>query len=622
MLKKIIICLSVLLLSFTVIFQPKHNAEAAVVGKVVSLAAKQAVKEAIEKSAVQTVGSLALKEVSSDIAKNYTKKEGFKLVVIEGTKNNPKKVAQVIDITKITSTQKKQLNNRISELLEQKIYGSELATWQKWLDVIVPIWSAAAVGTVVGLMLTGDMQNMINDISFQALTDLGFIGASQTITTGNIKTPIGFSDTSSGKVTSLDGDIIADGFQSVLPPDFAYQEIYSWGDTASGTGTNVVLLKTNPPETILANNAIIIWDFMQNWENELSAWTNNDFTTSGNFEFTVLGTDSKQRIYNYANGSGSWSMLSHIPFSAMYYYKNGELVRSYSKVEWSGSAKMHELLPISKAKRIIMEPVRIIDDMFVNTITLITYSGDVYQQITKGALSTVTAWNFPITEVKIRMPESLDSSIYEPKYRVTVASNKEMIEIKPYTPVQNDVSFLTPDELVVKSPGDLNVLDDKGVILTPTIQPNGDIIYTNPYGETIPEEKLDLSPQQSISILPNGQPVPDIYGDPLTGSPSPPDSGDTGKPSEGASIPNAPNLLVAFGEFLLACIMYVVRLATFIMTIPKIEAKEFGGVVGETVTYFKNIQYGNIKPYTILLTLVNLLFGFLVYKILRRVFNG
>ena len=622
MFKKIIICLSVLLLTFTVVFQPKQNAEAAVVGKVVSLSAKIAVKEAIEKSAVQTVGSLALKEVSSDIAKNYTKKQGFKLVVVEGTKNNPKKVAQVIDITKMTSTQKKQLNNRIGDLLEEKIHGAKLATWQNWLDMIVPIWSAVAVGTVVHLTLTGDMQKMINEIAYQALTDLGFITSSVPVSSGNIKTPIGFGDAEKGSITSFDGNIVADGYQSVLPPDVAFQYESNWGNTS--ISTNATNISVTLSETVLANNSIFIFDFKQNYENELSAWINTTYNLNLLF-YEIEGRSSSQKInFNSDSNGVNWLTHSHIPFTEQYYYQNGKLVsqKDISKGSWNSISSITKMLPINKAKRIIIEPVRIVNDMFVNTITLITYTGDVFQQVTKGKSSTIAGWNFPIETVSFRMFETLDSSLYNPQYRVTVASNKELIEIKPYEPVENDIAFITPGELVVKSPGDLNIVDDKGVILTPTIQPNGDIIYTNPYGDAIPEEKLNLSPQQSISILPNGQPVPDIYDNPLTGSPSSPDNGDTGKPTETPSIPNAPNLLVAFGEFLLACIMYVVRLATFIMTIPKIEAKEFGGTVGEAVTYFKNVQYGNIKPYTILLTLVNLLFGFLVYKILRRVFNG
>lgn len=115
--------------------------------------------------------------------------------------------------------------------------------------------------------------------------------------------------------------------------------------------------------------------------------------------------------------------------------------------------------------------------------------------------------------------------------------------------------------------------------------------------------------------------TPFIKTDTVTDTPGP-----TPDPTPDPDVPPAswnPFVwLLPFLDFLLACINYVVKLGAYVLKIPGVPEKPIPAPYGSIFTFFKSIQYGNIKPYDLMITVASTLFGFGIFRILRKVWNS
>lgn len=166
MFKKTVILLSTIVLTFAfVTYQPKKVDAAA--STVVSFAAKQALKAATKSAVADTVGSLALKTVSKEVAENYVKKEGLNLVVLEGGKKAMVK-------TTMNQTEKVALKKEIDNVIDLKIYGNSPG-WVKFIDWFVGVGAVVLVGQVLYAAVTGEMSDFISEIFNEAMRNLGWL---------------------------------------------------------------------------------------------------------------------------------------------------------------------------------------------------------------------------------------------------------------------------------------------------------------------------------------------------------------------------------------------------------------------------------------------------------------
>lgn len=180
MFKKIMILLSTIVLTFAfVTHQPKKVDAAA--GTVVSFAAKQALKAATKSAVADTVGSLALKTATKEVAENYVKKEGLNLVVLEGGKKAMVK-------TTMNQTEKVALKKEIDNVIDLKIYGNAPG-WVKFIDWFVGVGAVVLVGQVLYAAVTGEMSGFITEIFNEAMINLGWMAPAVPLTVdGNVPT--------------------------------------------------------------------------------------------------------------------------------------------------------------------------------------------------------------------------------------------------------------------------------------------------------------------------------------------------------------------------------------------------------------------------------------------------
>lgn len=152
---------TVLVYSFT----PKY-AEASP-GAVVSFAAKQAAKAIVKSSVTRSVGNLALKEATEDLAKNYVKKEGFKLIVVEGGK---KEMAKAV----LTTVEKDALKKNIDNVIDLKVYGNA-PSWVKFVDWFIGIGTVILIGELLYAAITGDAQDFLDEVFYEAMRMTGLL---------------------------------------------------------------------------------------------------------------------------------------------------------------------------------------------------------------------------------------------------------------------------------------------------------------------------------------------------------------------------------------------------------------------------------------------------------------
>lgn len=81
-------------------------------------------------------------------------------------------------------------------------------------------------------------------------------------------------------------------------------------------------------------------------------------------------------------------------------------------------------------------------------------------------------------------------------------------------------------------------------------------------------------------------------------------------------------LLLPFLNFLFAGINFVIKLGMFLAHIPLVPEKNLPDPYGKMFITLKDYKVGNLTPYNLMITLATTLFGFTIYRILRRVFNG
>lgn len=171
-------------------------------------------------------------------------------------------------------------------------------------------------------------------------------------------------------------------------------------------------------------------------------------------------------------------------------------------------------------------------------------------------------------------------------------------------------------------------------ILDPLRNPGIDSI-----SETSPIEIPSSIPKEVEIIVPTANDYPEVvetpWNDPVTEwDPTPkPDPGtdptDPTTPGDGDGGDSKPPsiwkpwlFLLPFLEFLIACINFVIKLGTFLVTIPRIPPEPLPGTFGQMFTTLRNYNFNGFYPYNVMITLATTLFGFTIYKILRRVFNG
>jgi hypothetical protein len=160
----------------------------------------------------------------------------------------------------------------------------------------------------------------------------------------------------------------------------------------------------------------------------------------------------------------------------------------------------------------------------------------------------------------------------------------------------------------------------------PTIKPDGmpdqmevvipldDVGYDSPEPWNDPVQNFEPEPEPQPDPDPEPEPTPEPQPEPYPEEPYDPNN-----PTVPPSF-NPLGLLMPFLEFLLAMLYFLIRFADFIITIPFTPAKPFPEPYGAIVDWFMQLQYGPIRPYQLLMSVVSLIFGFFIYKMIRRVF--
>lgn len=529
MFKKIVILLSTIVLTFAfVTHQPKKVDAAA--STVVSFAAKQALKAATKSAVADTVGSLALKTASKEVAEKYVKKEGLNLVVLEGGKKAMVK-------TTMNQTEKIALKKEIDNVIDLKVYGNAPG-WVKFIDWFIGVGAVVLLGEVLYAKVTGDFTGFISEILNQAMSNLGWIvPAVQLGPNGEIPgdDPV--------RIPEDSPYVEPDHPTNPIPvPDYSRYVTYR---SATSTGTSLPTVTLNVPTSEYVDMNGFVW----------SAEVQHDVVypdTSFPTPFSILtnGTSNSPVNFSYLKSERllqmGWSATGFrgsFPVKETYltvklgsdYLINNEYVTSSLK-----SITLPTTFDHKKYNKIISQNnyydmnLRTVVSRFIMLNTSFNVPTLSVMSVKPFTGSTVLPSQSPLDNISYKFFSTSSSISLNPvTIRLGIHTSMEMALDVPYLPAPQIGTSDIRVPMISPQTGDIawpqkSIFPD-GYTYNPETQeildPVGNPV-TNP--ETIPE----LNPDPVIETAPNGEQVIDGVptGQPAPEPVSPPTGGGGGDP--------------------------------------------------------------------------------------------
>lgn len=171
--KPLIILLAIIIFLLPLMQIQQQTAQAAVTGKVISLAAKKIAKEVATDAAIEVVGNLALKHALPDPDGKYKVDTGKQLICLPGGKKDGVcETPAQLDVTRSKVT----IGNAVESELDKAINnGKHFTKWQKFLDWFAPLWAISFGVTFLTYAFDSDVRTMFNEIAMNALYSIGAI---------------------------------------------------------------------------------------------------------------------------------------------------------------------------------------------------------------------------------------------------------------------------------------------------------------------------------------------------------------------------------------------------------------------------------------------------------------
>lgn len=480
--------LSLFLVVGCVTYQPQPVD--AVVGKVVSYAAKKAAVWVAKETAEESIQKILKKKIDATdpLFNQYIKRVDYDLVNLNGkpylVRNN------------LSSAQKNALSDQVEKVVDRMMYGNN-AAWLSWVDW----WSigpAMLVGNIIFSEMTNENYSFINDVLFQALIDLGYMDEpAPNFTDSKTKEPIKHYD------------IPPDTDQPTKKRNYS-QVVNVQADNDSSVN---IALPVSPAYTPLDIGAFVV-EIVPNAAVSSMSGTTNSFawgypsiSSKPLMNFDVTGG------YAFRNEHGSWN-------DSIDMYVNGVLKQSGIK-----SIDLHRSFDstvLQKMNRYIYSW-----DMAAKTSTMVLQSTvdisvPTYSFVIKGEFKPYQSWADSVwyTVYPSRELKKTGFKVYQ-----TFLTDRMITPPTPRpAPQLKDVKPSNPEDYV-GSGGVINKDPNTG---KPTMAIPTTVIVQDPIKNPVKSD-----PKGGIIISkPNGDPVtdPDTELDPVTNKPEVKPNPTTGEP--------------------------------------------------------------------------------------------
>lgn len=532
MFKKIVILLSTIVLTFAFVTHQPKKVDAAV-STVVSFAAKQALKAATKSAVADTVGSLALKTASKEVAEKYVKKEGLNLVVLEGGKKAMVK-------TTMNQTEKIALKKEIDNVIDLKVYGNAPG-WVKFIDWFIGVGAVVLLGEVLYAKVTGDFTGFISEILNQAMSNLGWIVPAVQLGP-NGETP----GDDPVKIPQDSPVVEPDHPTNPVPvPDYSRYVTYR---SATSDGTSIPSVTLNVPSSEYVDMNGYVWsaEVMHDtvFPETRFPTTTYIYPNGGNNNTPVAFTNlrhSRELLFGQSSSYGGY--FGSFPIKD--FYVTVKLGETYLMKDVFMNSTTHSLtLPssfnASRYNKIISQNLyydvqsRNIVSRFIMLNTALSVPTLTVMAVKPFDGNTVLPSKKPLNSLRFRFWDTSSSISLNPvTIRLGIHTSMEMALDVPYLPAPQIGTSDIRVPMISPQTGDIawpqkSIFPD-GYTYNPETQeildPVGNPV-TNP--ETIPE----LNPDPVIETAPNGEQVIDGVptGQPAPEPVSPPTGGGGGDP--------------------------------------------------------------------------------------------
>lgn len=350
------------------IFMAKDHVEA-VGGKVASVLVKQAAKVALKKVIMdktkKTVKSYITKEISSDLAKGYVKKNGFNLAKIDNRIYNVKKTTTKVDLAC--------LNQKIDIGIDKRSTGGKsLGILAKIFNFLTGADLIVDIGKYIYGTMTGETEKTLEEIAIESIVGCGLVLPSEkediTIAQSHTFKPIGASNSKAYTfpTTTVHYDVPEEigkkEDQNIEPEDYGNSSSFNDGITVVDSFINKTAVWDIDGPKFPDTNA---------YENKGFYFNNvyiGDSTYGGMVGVgTYINTSYDERsIYVYPTKSGN----------AIKVYYNSELVSDIS--DFNGNSSFNVPSEFNDRFSAIMENVKRVKMIFPKSAS----SSDFYYELT------------------------------------------------------------------------------------------------------------------------------------------------------------------------------------------------------------------------------------------------
>ena len=323
--KPLIILLAIIVFLLPLMQIQQQTAQAAVTGKVISLAAKKIAKEVATDAAIEVVGNLALNYALPDPDSKYKVDTGKQLICLPGGKKNGVcETPAQLDVTRSKVT----IGNAVESELDKAINnGKHFTKWQKFLDWFAPLWAISFGVTFLTYVFDSDVRTMFNEIAMNALYSIGAIEPVALTSSTEVIRPNIF-DVNEDYLSSPDENIFAvqvtDSSYSVaveltglnISPSDYYNTLLQYRYDSNGSRSSISI---NGNLLFSHSNSTITFD---------SSLTNSDIRTNVILDGEVINTvyTTNPKTQAFINDGTTYPTLNKGYNMYLPYIQNGDMI--------------------------------------------------------------------------------------------------------------------------------------------------------------------------------------------------------------------------------------------------------------------------------------------------------
>lgn len=458
-----------------------QNAEAAVVSKVASAAAKKVAKVPIKELTKDIAFDMAAQAIGQQFNEKLTFKfeEGYEGYCMTEIKPDGS-CGRVVQVKKnLTVHELDRIDKQVETEMDKAITGGKgFPKWQKFLDWFLPIWLVSAGVTAITYAFDSDVKSLFNEIGYNTLVSLGLIKP--------LHSPVEFTpikhDSPEYDIPFKPGDNLP---PSILPLDVSFVDL---------------IMKTQV--------------FYFNERN--SGWTDwfSYYVTLDGVSYEMMKLKSGEILFNYEMYGDIRNIAVKVNGNVIKSGKPGEVYNSLQGLAFQSQLDTNWYNRLSTVN--VRTPYKV-GSSYYTDVLVTTKDGNIlefqaeHEKYPQGNLTRFQTYYYDSDRVSDVSSKVITNQI--PNKLILVPAFEEVQEEIPevVTKYEKDknIAIVPPAAVPLREVG-----TGETVIRNPSKTPGGENTYQKPDGTIVPEDNIEVgdpvvTPSKPGQTDPGGKPIPE-----------------------------------------------------------------------------------------------------------------